>query len=171
MRVLVLIMALGLLVGCSGRANEDLQQFMETERQMAGGRIEPLPALPPFESVVYSAAGIRSPFEIPQTIVMRQETGQATSAPDMSRPREFLERFNVAEISMVGSIYKDSVQWGLVTDSTGAVHRVRVGNYLGKNYGQITHIEETLIEILEKVPDGQGGWIERPRTLNMNFSP
>lgn len=171
MRVLALIIALGLLAGCSGGANEDLQQFMDTERQKAGGRIEPLPAFPPYESVVYSAAGIRSPFEIPQTIVMRQETGQATSAPDLTRPRDFLERFNVAEITMVGSIFKDNVQWGLVTDSAGAVHRVRAGNYLGKNYGQIIRIEETLIEILEKVPDGQGGWIERPRTLNMNFSP
>lgn len=171
MRILALIIVLGLLVGCSGGSNQDLQQFMEAERQTAGGRIEPLPAFPPYESIVYSAAGIRSPFEVPQTIVMRQETGQATTPPDSSRPQEFLERFNIAEITMVGSIYKDAVQWGLVTDSSGAVHRVRMGNYLGKNYGQIVNVEETMIEILEKVPDGQGGWIERPRTINMNFSP
>lgn len=171
MRILALIFTLSILAACSSGSNQDLQQFMETERQTAGGRIEPLPAPPLYESVVYSAAGIRSPFEVPQTIVMRQETGQATSPPDLSRPQEFLERFNIAEITMVGSIFKDSVQWALVTDNSGAVHRVRMGNYLGKNYGQIVNVEETMIELLEKVPDGQGGWIERPRTINMNFSP
>ena len=171
MRVLLSILFLVLVAGCSGGSNEDLVQFMEAERMKRGGRIEPLPAFPPYESVVYSAAGLRSPFEVPQTIVMRQETGRPTSPPNPTRPQEFLERFNFAEINMVGSIYKDNVRWGLVTDASGAVHRVREGNYMGKNHGLITRVDETMIELMEKVPDGQGGWIERPRTLNMNFSP
>ena len=171
MKVLLSILVLILLVGCSGGSNEDLVQFMEAERMKRGGRIEPLPAFPPYESVVYSAAGLRSPFEVPQTIVMRQETGRPTSPPNLTRPQEFLERFNFAEITMVGSIYRDNVRWGLVTDTSGAVHRIREGNYLGKSHGLIVRVDETMIELMEKVPDGQGGWIERPRTLNMNFSP
>ncbi len=86
-------------------------------------------------------------------------------------PNTVVEGRIFAEITMVGSISQNNVRWALVTDSSGSVHRVRTGNYLGKNYGRITNVEETLIEVLEKVPDGQGGWIERPRTINMNFSP
>ena len=172
MRQLAIILGAVLLIaGCSNANNDDLQQFMEAERMKRGGRIEPLPAFPPYESVVYSAAGLRSPFEVPQTIVMRQETGEPTTPPDESRPREFLERFNFAELRMVGSISQNNIRWALVTDNTGAVHRVRTGNYLGRNHGRIIAVEETMIELLEKVPDGQGGWIERPRTLTMNFAP
>jgi type IV pilus assembly protein PilP len=159
------------LAGCSGSNTEDLQQFMAVEKAKPGGRIEPLPAFAPYEAVVYSAAGLRSPFEPPQTQALRQVAGQPTSPPNPNRPAEFLERFNAGELTMVGSIAREGVRWGLIRDNSGAVHRVREGNYVGKNYGRIVAVEETYIDVLEKVPDGQGGWVERPRSINMNLSP
>ena len=56
----------------------------------------------------------------------------------------------------------------LVNDGKGRVHRVTKGNYLGRNFGEITGINGLEIEILETVPDGKGGWINRPRTLAIN---
>jgi type IV pilus assembly protein PilP len=45
------------------------------------------------------------------------------------------------------------------------VHRVRIGEYMGRNHGRIVAITENAIEIVELVPDGADGWLERPRTL------
>jgi type IV pilus assembly protein PilP len=48
------------------------------------------------------------------------------------------------------------------------VHRVIVGNYLGTNDGKITAISTSKIDVREIVPDGLGGYIERPAALALN---
>jgi type IV pilus assembly protein PilP len=53
----------------------------------------------------------------------------------------------------------------LVRDPDGVVHRVRVGNYLGQNYGRVIAVEEDRIELVELVPNGTGGWMEKPATI------
>ena len=45
------------------------------------------------------------------------------------------------------------------------IERVQVGNYIGMNQGRITHIGPTQIDLVEIVPDGREGYVERPRTL------
>lgn len=167
-RIIVLSVML-VLVACSGGSSHDLQEFMDAERAKRGGRIEPLPAFPPYVSVVYSAAGLRSPFEPPRAVIVQRDTGTETAPPDTSRPREYLERINFADLQMVGTILKDGIRWALLSDSQGSVHRVQSGNYIGKNFGRIISVSETALEVVEIVPDGQGGWIERPRNLSMNI--
>lgn len=161
------ILLVSLLTGCQSSSNEDLQAFMDEQRNQRGSRIDPLPAYPPYVSVIYSAAGLRAPFEVPRTVVLRQETGTPSPPPDTSRPREYLERFNFAELSVVGSIEMNNVRWALITESNGTVHRVQVGNFLGQNHGKIVSINDTEVNVIEIVPDGQGGWIERPRSVKV----
>lgn len=156
-----------LLVGCQSSSNEDLYSFMEEAKARPGGRIDPLPAYPPYQSVIYSAAGLRAPFEIPTTVVLRQETGTPSEPPISARPKEFLERFNFAELSVVGSIEMNNVKWALISESNGTVHRVQAGNFLGQNHGKIVSINDTQVNVIEIVPDGQGSWIERPRSVKV----
>jgi len=158
------------LVGCSSSDNSDLRQFMDQTKAQAqnAGRIEPLPAYPPYVATIYSSAGMRSPFDPPRQVVINELSGDAVSAPDLSRPKEFLERFNVTELTMVGSIEKDGVIWALIRDSSQSVHRVKVGNFIGRNYGLITEVRADSIELIETVVNGQGGWIERPRGLSVD---
>ncbi|MEQ9568450.1 MAG: pilus assembly protein PilP, partial [Pseudomonadales bacterium] len=61
----------------------------------------------------------------------------------------------------------NGVRWGLIRDAEGSVHRVREGNYLGRNYGLVTQIGESSLDLVETVVNGQGGWIERPRSMGM----
>jgi len=125
-------------------------------------------AYPPYVATVYSSAGQRSPFNPPrQVIASNESSGDSVSSPDLARPKEFLERFNIAELSMVGSIEKDGVIWALIRDSAQSVHRVRKGSYIGRNYGLITNVRIDSIDIVETVVNGQGGWIERPRGLSV----
>lgn len=158
-----------LVQGCSSSNNQDLIDYMEQTKQDARNqsRIDPLPAYPPYVAVIYSGAGLRSPFEPPRDVVIAEVRGKSASAPDMSRPKEFLERFNIAELSMVGTIEKEGIRWALIKDRGNSVHRVKAGSYVGQNYGRITGIRPTGIDLIEVVVNGQGGWIERPRALNM----
>ncbi len=66
---------------------------------------------------------------------------------------------------MVGTLQRDGKTWALVDDGQGRIHRVTIGDYMGKNHGEIVSITETQVDIVEVVPDGKGGWVERPRTL------
>tara|TARA_B110000503_G_scaffold8911_1_gene12145 strand:- start:37237 stop:37449 length:213 start_codon:yes stop_codon:yes gene_type:complete len=69
---------------------------------------------------------------------------------------------------MVGTLAKEGRVWALISDEDGRVHRVKTGNYIGKNFGVITAVNDFDIEIMETVPDGKSGWINRPRTMAMD---
>lgn len=156
-----------LQAGCLGGGDfSDLDARMADARNQPKGEIEPLPTYPPPERFTYKAMALRSPFDAP--IVSSGEqvaTGNTVPAPDASRPKELLETFNFTALSMVGTLSKAGNIWGLVNDGEGRIHRVSVGDYLGKNYGKIVSIDQSEMKIQETVPDGKGDWINRPRTL------
>jgi type IV pilus assembly protein PilP len=152
---------LGSLVaaGCSG-GQSDLQKWIEATKKRPGGRIQPLPEVKPYESFVYSAASLRSPFQ-PQGAV---SNGQ-NLRPSTRRNREFLEGFSLDTLKMVGTFKVGNNFYGLVQSRDGLVHKVQPGNYLGQNDGKITEITGGKINLVEIIPDGLGGYIERPASL------
>jgi type IV pilus assembly protein PilP len=165
-----LIASLLLLTACSGgKQFDDLDAKMADSRSRPQGHIEPLPTYPAAERFSYSALAMRSPFE-PPVVLSGQEriSGNAVSEPDQARQKEPLELVNYSALSMVGTLSRDKQIWALINDGDGRVHRVTQGNYLGRNFGEITAIDNIELEVLETVPDGKGGWINRPRTLAMN---
>ncbi len=159
-----------ILSGCSGdQQHADLDQKMIDARNRPQGTIEPLPTYPPAERFNYSALALRSPFEPPAILNGEEKiSGNKVDAPDQSRRKEPLELVNYNALSMVGTLSKDSKIWALIDDGNGRVHRVRTGNYLGRNFGLITDVGTFEIEIMETVPDGKGEWINRPRTMAMD---
>lgn len=154
------------LTACDGGSDfADLQAYMDEVRAKPQGVIEPLPTFQPYEAFTYSAAAMRSPFQPPIRVDLQQRPkGSAQIKPDESRPRQFLEGFNIEVFQMVGLLANDNGRFALV-GGAGGVYRVRVGDYLGRNHGRIVAIEDGRIEVVEIVPDGEGGWLERPRTL------
>lgn len=163
----VFIGAIVLLQGCTDRNLSEVRQFMEDERSKTGDAIDELPNSPAYVGSVYSAAGLKSPFDPPRADNGSDPQGDKVDPPDPNRVKEFLERFNIVELKMVGTMEQDGVRWALVNDGTGSVHRVTAGNYLGRNHGLIDRIGATGLELVEVVVDGRGGWIERPRSLSM----
>lgn len=169
MRVFLLIVPmLLLLAGCSSdRDIADLKQFMQETMDKPRGRIAPIPVFNPYEYFSYSAAGLRSPFELPiiEEVENISQLGRDFQ-PDLNRRKEHLERFALRSLKMMGTLQKvDDVVWALVRDGDGGVMRIKVGNYMGQNHGRVTEINEQYIKLIETVPNGVGGWIERPRTL------
>lgn len=160
------------VVGCGGGDMSDLDEYMQEIRQKPAPPIEPIPTFPQYESFLYGAAGLRSPFEKPQAIQeLIIDGGKVDGAllvkPDELRPKEYLEQFNISAIVMVGTVVKDGMMWGLVDDGTGNIHRVQVGNYMGRNHGKIFYIDNSRIDLKEIVPNGPDGWLERPKTLQL----
>jgi type IV pilus assembly protein PilP len=150
------------LAGCSSQ-DDDLQNFITQTNQEAGGRVEPLPEVKPYQTFTYADMNMRSPF-----VPTSPNAGNPNLRPDAHRNREFLEQYSLDTMRMVGSMQIGGQNYGLVQTKDGLVHRVVVGNYIGTNDGKITTITHAKIELREIIPDGLGGYIERPAALALN---
>lgn len=169
-RTLVATLVFGaLLAGCGGRDFSDLDRFMAEKRARPGGIIAPIPTFKAYEAFAYSATILRSPFDRP--IEVREIAQlQAISAikPDESRAKEFLEQFTFDSLRMVGTLERGPANWTLIKDPEGGVHRVTLGNFLGRSHGRVVEMTETYVGVVEIVSDGSDdGWVERPRTIKL----
>ncbi|MED5607628.1 MULTISPECIES: type 4a pilus biogenesis lipoprotein PilP [Pseudomonas] len=166
------LMLCGLLLlslnGCgAGGDFADLQAYMDEVRARPKGAIEPLPKFQPYEAFTYNASSLRSPFQPPVKIDLAiKQKGSKVVKPDETRVKQFLEGFNIETFEMVGTLSNQEGTFALVRGA-GGVHRVKVGDYLGRNDGKIVSISEGKIDVVEIVPDGEGGWLERPRSLTL----
>jgi type IV pilus assembly protein PilP len=158
-----MMLAASALSGCSSK-DDELDQFIADTKKEPGGRVEPLPELKPYESYAYESASMRSPF-------MPGGSGGGSSAglrPDRRRNPEFLEQFSLDTLRMVGTLRLADRTYGLVKTKDGLVHRILPGNYLGTSDGRVTEISPSKISVVEIVPDGLGGYMERPASLALN---
>ena len=158
-----------LLAGCgAGDNHQDLRDYMSEVRARPKGVVEPLPTFSPYKAFNYSAMTLRSPFDQPVKEVVRlSREGESGVTPDFNREKEFLESFNLPQLTMVGTVRLAGVMWALVDDGDGAVHRVKDGNYLGKNHGEIVLTTPSQVELVEIVSDGLNGWLRRPQILKI----
>lgn len=154
--------------GCSSRSDE-LVEWFEQQRREVKPSIEPLTAPKKFNPQPYQGAQSPEPFGAQKmAVALRQETRQPSSllASEMQRRREPLEAFPLDGMSMVGSLDQRGRRFGLLkVDSL--LYQVKVGDYIGQNYGRIVKIDETQIVLREIVQDAAGEWIERPATLQL----
>jgi type IV pilus assembly protein PilP len=165
-RWLGLATAIAILSGC-GSDMGDLQSYIDEVKARPGGRIEPLPEIRPAPSFVYEAGERRSPFA-PDTPQRRgRNDPSAVEGPDPNRPREFLEQFSLDTLRMVGTLRGRTGSFGLIQTADGLVHRVAIGNHMGQNFGRIASISESEIALVEIIPDGLGGYIERPAAIGL----
>ncbi len=149
------------LASCSNE--DDIHQWVAQEKAKRGAPLQALPVIRTFETFLYTDQELRDPFGLSTAEQVAQtETGPH---PDQDRPREPLESFPLDGLKMSGTLGATGAIEGLVRDPDGVVHRVHVGNYMGQNYGRITAIEEDRIDLVELVPNGTGGWMERPASI------
>lgn len=159
-----LVAAFALLAGC-GDDLGDLRAQVEEIKAKPGSGIEPLPEVKPYETFDYAAYDQRSPFE-PGSPASSNSPNAVR--PDANRPREFLEQFPLDTLRMVGTVRLRGSLYGLVQTKDGLVHRVLRGHHMGQSDGRITAIDEGKISLTEIVPDGMGGFIQRPAALALS---
>jgi type IV pilus assembly protein PilP len=159
-----MVALVALAAGCSNDMDE-LKQKISEVKSRPGDRIEPLPEIKPYDAFVYNPNGLRSPF-VPSVPVQAENAGGLR--PDSKRAREFLEQFPLDTMRMVGTLKLQGRLYGLVQGKDGLVHRVLPGGFIGQNEGRIANISDSKISLIEIVPDGLGGYIERPAALALS---
>jgi type IV pilus assembly protein PilP len=157
---LIAVMAVcAALAACAG-GNNDLQKWVAEVKARPAPPLDPLPVMQQFETFEYAAQNLRDPFS--------EEFNGANSSgprPDPGRRKQTLEQFPLDSLNMVGTIGLGAGAVALVMAPDKVTYRVRPGVYLGQSDGRVTAVYEDRVELIELVPDGAGGWLERPATI------
>ncbi len=156
------------LVGCGQDDFADLRAYVAEVKQRQKGAMEPLPEIKTVEPFVFNADDLRNPF-VPDEKSEAQEEVKAANGlrPDTTRPKEELESYELDTLRFVGTVNLNNTLWGLVKANDGTIHRVRAGNYIGRNFGKIIRIRDDQIELIEIIPDSPGTWRERKASLDL----
>lgn len=168
----VIVLFSCLMLACGSTGEDELRQWMVNERAQAKPRITPISEPKQFLPQPYVAEDEMEPFNaLKLTQALRRESAQVASnaaliAPEMARRKEPLEAFPLDAMAMVGSMNKNNKPTALLTVDK-LLYQVQIGNYLGQNFGRITGISETSIQLREIVQDPTGDWIERMTSLEL----
>ncbi|KAA9131267.1 pilus assembly protein PilP [Marinihelvus fidelis] len=167
-RALLVITATTVLASCS-RDMGELEQYIAEVKARPAQPIPPIPPVKTYKPYAYEGTNGRDPFQ--SSTSQGRESAAASSGdadgpkPDFDRPKEYLERYELDTLTMVGTFSRDNAYWGLVRDPDGVVHRVTVNDYMGKNHGRIVQITEAAIDLSEFIPNGDSGWLVREASI------
>jgi type IV pilus assembly protein PilP len=168
MRRLAITLGVALaLAGCEGGEQQELRAELAGMTKDLRGKVDPLPVVKAYEPVPYTAYDLADPFGPAKIqLVAAKGAGQGAGGlqPDLSRPKEPLEAYPLESLKMVGTLERARQTYALVRADAG-LYRVRVGNYLGQNFGVITKITDSEVALRELVQDAGGDWTERESTL------
>ncbi len=157
-----------LLGACSGDTAE-LQAWMDQQRREIRPTTQPIAPPKRFDPAPYDVGQLVDPFS-PQklNVAMKQEAQQPSSllAAELNRRREPLEAYPLDSMAMVGSLSRQGREYALLKVDN-LLYQVKVGDYIGQNYGKITKITETEIALREIVQDAAGEWTERTTSLQL----
>ena len=152
------------VAGCGGESHQDLRAWMQEQGKGAKGKLDPLPQVKPYEPFTYNAFDLPDPFK-PRKI--EPVKGSSNLAPDLTRRKEPLEAYPLESLQMVGTLQRGKSTYALVRTTEKDIYQVKVGNYIGQNFGVIVGISDNEIRLKELVQDGTGDWTERSSTLQL----
>jgi type IV pilus assembly protein PilP len=163
---IILVLATLSLASCGGEQYSDLRQFVKDSDNLPRGRIPPLPDVKPYEPFNYDAYDLVDPFK-PRKIEPPKTAAGGGIQPDLTRRKEPLEAYPIENLRMVGTLQQGKTNFALVKSPDNNLFRVKIGNYLGQNFGLITDINESTIKLKEIVQDSGGDWTERISTMTL----
>ena len=162
LRLLTLVVVFA-LAGCAGD-QDDLNRYIADVKSRPPTPIDPIPPVRTYTPYEYQGLLGRNPFRRSTSEGSDQVANNSSGTgprPDLQRPKEYLERFELDTLEMVGTFTKSANEWALIRDPDGVVHRVSVGNYIGKNYGRVLGIQADEVALSEFIANGAGGWLVR----------
>ena len=170
-RLVLLAATVALLDGCTDSGVE-LQQWMQETKQQTKVSIPKLSEPKKFIPFLYDAKRSVDPYS-PNKLAVAMARAQSNSSsllkPDLDRRREPLESFPLDNLKMVGTLEKPGLVYALLqADKT--IFQAKVGNYIGQNFGMITKVTDTGVELKEIVQDASGDWVERQAKLELQES-
>lgn len=162
------VVALAALAGCAAPEDE-LRGWIDQQRREVRPNVPPLSAPKRFDPQPYTEAAAVEPYSVQKlAVALKQEARQlnALFAGEVNRRKEPLEAYPLDSATMVGSVVRGGRPFALMKIDN-LLYQVKVGDYLGQNYGKITKISETELSLREIVQDAAGEWIERSSALQL----
>lgn len=171
LRLVACVVAAATLSACGGGDEGELRTWMDDTRKAMRPTTQPVPEPKQFSPYSYESKTLIDPFDAQKMVlaVARQAQARASTSaikPDLDRRREALEGFPLDQLKMVGTLRQQGNNVALI-DASGQTFMVRSGNYMGQNFGLVTKISETEVELKEIVQDAAGEWVERPAKLEL----
>jgi len=164
--VIGMVLAVLMLSACN-QSIDDLVKEITSVKARPADPISPIPAVQSYTPYEYEGQTGRNPFR--QSLSEGSDDVRTTAGdgprPDFDRARQYLERYELDTLSMVGTFSKEEFYWALVRDPEGIIHRVLVGNYIGKNHGKVVNISTTQLNLSELISDGADGWLLRDASI------
>lgn len=150
------------LAGCSFEDGDDLDQYMRDATKDVKPRVKPLPEVQPYMALQYNADGtLVDPFRARKAV-----NKSSALQPNLSRPKEPMEAYPLESLKYVGLLSKSKLIYALLKTPDESVQQVKLGNYVGQNYGRVTQIKDGEIVLVELVQDDlTGDWVERTTSL------
>jgi type IV pilus assembly protein PilP len=157
------------LAGCGSDGTEEVREFVKNAHSDKKPRIEPLPEIKTHESFTYAATNLPDPFAPFNLRAAAGKGGAAGSGPrpDTNRRKEPLEEYPLDSLKMAGTLARGKLSWAVIMAPDGTVHRVKIGDHMGQNYGMVTKITDDKINLIELVQGPLGDWVERESSVSL----
>ena len=158
---------LSLLAACGG--GDDPRAFVANAGKDLRGKVDPLPEVKPYEPFTYTATDLPNPFK-PRKLTPPPGEGKGGIQPPRDHVKQILENYPLEGLKMVGTLQQNKMTFALIKTPDNNLYRVKQGNYMGQDFGIVTQVTDTGINITEIVQDSGGDWTERATKLEMSES-
>jgi len=168
----IMLVALCAALGaCSGGDHDDLKQWMAESSKDMRGNIPKLPEVKPYQPVPYDVEALVDPFKaskIEPESKNRQGAGQGGAFQPDFDARELrnslLEKYPVESLKMIGYLNVNRRPMAVI-QVEDKVKQVKVGDYVGLDFGMVTQITDKEVVLRELIQDSAGDWSERTSSL------
>ena len=166
-RLVTMALVMTFMLSACSESMEDLNKYVDSVKDRPADPIPPIPPVRTYTPYAYDGSVGRDPFlqSLNEGSDDERSANRNGPQPDFERSKEYLERYELDTMSMMGTLSKDKNYWVLIRDPKGVVQRVAVGDYIGKNHGQVVDISDTQVSLSELISDGAGGWLVREASI------
>jgi type IV pilus assembly protein PilP len=165
----IAFVAASILSGCGDGGVQEVKQWMDEVKRQTPVSVQKIPAPKTFTPFTYTGKNEPDPYspaKLSGALAKLQANSNSTIKPDLNRRKDPLENYPLDTIKMVGTLEKPGLSYALLQVDK-AVFQAKVGNYVGQNFGMITRIGATEVELREIVRDAAGEWTERKAKLEL----
>jgi type IV pilus assembly protein PilP len=156
--------------GCSKESTDDLNLWLIAQKKAPVAKPVITPDPVKFIPVAYELGHLVDPFSVRKLVNVLKPDKQTNSNQllnnELERRKEPLEQYPRESFLFSGSINRSGKPIGLVKLGK-QLYYVKVGDYIGQNFGRVVKISESELSIREIVQSGSGDWEERMTIMQL----
>lgn len=116
---------------------------------------------------IYSPSGKRDPFR--DNFLGRARLAVVDPETRRNAKLTALQKYEMDQLRLVFTMTGDSRPMATILDPRGRAHHVHIGDFVGKNWGKVSHIGREEITITETIADAQNEGVVYPVYVPMRM--